>query len=246
MDNQYVFWSLEGRFCGNNNLTCRRSFTSGQWCQLDWVTAAAKTCRKMKRLRWHLRRVPSRSPAFSFLGFLLCTSLSPKFQWLNQTHCQKAREPSHFIHLGEIPRPEGRSSELERIDPKNKENIASTRFFIHFFFLVPHLIIKPKCLAQGATAHWTQHTVTPLFAPLSFLNYVPSLLSAKLSLLLSLPLPIKKSRNAKPTHILKKTLLSSQSLIKLKYKLLKRDLHLLIIYIFFLFAVKSNPISLQP
>lgn len=161
MDNQYVFWSLEGRFCGNNNLTCRRSFTSGQWCQLDWVTAAAKTCRKMKRLRWHLRRVPSRSPAFSFLGFLLCTSLSPKFQWLNQTHCQKAREPSHFIHLGEIPRPEGRSSELERIDPKNKENIASTRFFIHFFFLVPHLIIKPKCLAQGATAHWTQHTVTP-------------------------------------------------------------------------------------
>lgn len=161
MDNQYVFWSLKGRFCGNNNLTCRRSFTSGQWCQLDWVTVAVKTCREMKRLRWRLRRVPSRSPAFSFLGFLLCTSLSPKFQWLNQTHGQKAREPIHFIRLGEVPRPEGRNSEVERIDPKNKENIASTRFFIHFFFLIPYLIIKPKCLAQGAAAHWTQHTVTP-------------------------------------------------------------------------------------
>ena len=31
MDNQYRFWSLEVRFCGNKNLMCRRSFTSGQW-----------------------------------------------------------------------------------------------------------------------------------------------------------------------------------------------------------------------
>jgi len=146
MDNQYVFWSLEGRFCGNNNLTCRRSFTSGQWWQLDWVTVVVKICREMKRFRRHLRRVPSRSPAFSFLGFLLCTSLSPKFQWLNPTHAQKAREPIHFIHLGEVPRPEGRGSEEERIDSKNKGNIASTRLLVHFFFLFPHLIIKPPVI----------------------------------------------------------------------------------------------------
>ena len=150
MDNQYVFWSLEGRFCGNNNLTCRRSFTSGQWWQLDWVTVVVKICREMKRFRRHLRRVPSRSPAFSFLGFLLCTSLSPKFQWLNPTHAQKAREPIHFIHLGEVPRPEGRGSEEERIDSKNKGNIASTRLLVHFFFLFPFSRDTP-----GLSFHYT-------------------------------------------------------------------------------------------
>lgn len=73
MDNQYRFWSLEVRFCGNKNLICGEALQVGSGWQLDLVTLLVKAWREMKRMFRHLRGLPKRNPDFGFLCFVLCT-----------------------------------------------------------------------------------------------------------------------------------------------------------------------------